>query len=209
MANRTRVKICGLTREQDVDDAVAAGADAIGLVFAPGSPRRLGAGRAAELRRRVPPFVTVVGLFVNESLESMNACIDAVRLDAVQLHGDEDVEVAAALASRTRVIKAFRMSGPEVIARMPPFAPVTGAWLLDAWVPGVAGGTGARFDWELALRAQALGHPVILAGGLKPENAAEAVARVAPYALDVSSGVESSPGIKDPLKVLRFVAAAS
>ncbi len=209
MPNRTRVKICGLTREQDVDDAVSAGADAIGLVFAPGSPRRLGVGRAAELRRRIPPFVTVVGLFVNDSLGSIAACIDAVRLDAVQLHGDETAEFAGALSGRTRVIKAFRMSGPEVLAQMPRYADVTDAWLLDAWVPGVAGGTGARFDWELALRAQSLGRPVILAGGLKPENAAEAVARVDPYALDVSSGVEASPGIKDPVKVLRFVAAAS
>lgn len=209
MPVRTRVKVCGLTREQDVEDAVAAGVDAIGFVFAPGSPRRLGVGRAAELRRRVPPFVTVVGLFVNESVEAMLACVEAVRLDAVQLHGDEPAEVAAALARRTRVIKAFRMSGPDVIAAMPPFAPVTDAWLLDAWVPGVAGGTGARFDWELALRAHALGHPIILAGGLRPENAAEAVARVAPYALDVSSGVEASPGVKDPVKVMRFVAAAS
>lgn len=209
MPNRTRVKVCGLTREQDVDDAVAAGVDAIGLVFAPGSPRRIGVGRAAELRRRVPPFVTVVGLFVNESVEAMLSCVDAVRLDAVQLHGDETPDVAAALAARTRVIKAFRMSGPEMLARMPMFAPVTDAWLLDAWVPGVAGGTGARFDWDLALRARAMGHPVVLAGGLKPENAAEAVARVDPYALDVSSGVESGPGIKDPVKILRFVEAAS
>ena len=125
------------------------------------------------------------------------------------MHGDESPDVAAVMARRTSVIKAFRMSGPEVIAAMPTYAPVTHAWLLDAWVPGVAGGTGARFDWDLAVRAMALGHPVILAGGLKPENAAEAVARVGPYALDVSSGVEASPGIKDSLKVMRFVAAAS
>jgi phosphoribosylanthranilate isomerase len=205
MIHRTRIKICGLTREEDIDAVVAAGADAVGFVFAPGSPRRLTVERAAVLRRRIPPFVTVVGLFVNESAQNILECVDAVRLDAVQLHGEETVEVAGACHLWTRVIKAFRVSGPETLAMLSPFTLVTDAFLLDAWVPGQHGGTGARFDWEIAVRAREFGHPLILAGGLRPENVGEAVTRVRPFALDVSSGVESAPGIKDSAKIRRLI----
>ena len=205
MMHRTRIKICGLTRNEDVDAVVAAGADAVGLVFAPGSPRRLTMEQAVQLRRRIPPFVTVVGLFVNESVQNILRCVESVRLDAVQLHGEESVEVAGACLGRTRVIKAFRVSGPETLELLAPFKSVTDAILLDAWVAGQHGGTGARFDWEIAVRARQLGHPLILAGGLRPENAAEAVMRVRPFALDVSSGVEFAPGIKDASKMVRLM----
>jgi phosphoribosylanthranilate isomerase len=126
-------------------------------------------------------------------------------LDSVQLHGEETVEVAGACHRWTRVIKAFRVSGPETLAMLSPFTSVTDAFLLDAWVPGQHGGTGARFDWEIAVRAREFGHPLILAGGLRPENVREAVSRVRPFALDVSSGVESAPGIKDSAKVRQLI----
>ncbi len=207
MQARTRVKICGLTRAEDVRAAVGAGADAVGFVFVPGTPRAVTAAVAAELRRQVPPFVNVVGLFVDERLEEIRAIAEAVGLDAVQLHGDETPEMAAACRRWTRVIKAFRVRGPETLAGMPAYADAVDAYLLDAFVAGAHGGTGARFDWDLAIQARALEKPLILAGGLKPENAAEAVQRVQPYALDVSSGVESAPGIKDAERIGRFLAA--
>lgn len=207
MQARTRVKICGLTRAEDIRAAVAAGADAVGFVFVPGTPRAVSPVSAAELRRQVPPFVTVVGLFVNESPDRIRATVEAVGLDAVQLHGEETPAMAAACRQWTRVIKAFRVRGTESLSEMPAYAEAVDAYLLDAFVAGAHGGTGARFDWDLAVQARALGKPLILAGGLTPENAAEAVQRVRPYALDVSSGVEASPGIKDTERLGRFLAA--
>ncbi len=203
-----RIKICGITREEDALAAVDAGADALGFVFVPGTPRFIEPGRAAAIVRGLPPFVSRVGLFVNAAPELIEATLAEVGLDTVQLHGDEAPEVGRSLLRRVRVIQAFRVQGPETLHRLPEHRESTHAWLLDAYVPGASGGTGARFDWTLAVQARDLGHPLILAGGLKPENIADAVHQVRPFAVDVSSGVESAPGRKDPEKVRQLIAAA-
>lgn len=207
MAGRTRVKICGLTRIEDVRAAVDAGADAVGFVFVSGTPREVTMEVAALLRRAVPPFVSAVGLFVNADPERVRETVQAARLDVVQLHGEEPPDVAWACGRWARVIKAFRVRGPETLKEMPAYDAVADAYLLDAYVAGAHGGTGARFDWELAKEAKGLGKPLILAGGLKPENAAEAIGQVGPFALDVSSGVESAPGIKDAGRIARLLDA--
>ncbi len=205
----TRVKVCGLTRIEDVQAAVAAGVDAIGFVFVPGTPRCVTVEWAARLRREVPPFVTAVGLFVDVPVETVLSTVEDVRLDAVQLHGSEPPELAAACLKRTRVIKAFRVRGLDTIAGLDRYRDVADAFLLDAFVPGSHGGTGASFDWNLAIGALSAGRPVILAGGLDPGNVGEAVRRVRPFAVDVSSGVESAPGIKNAGRIREFVAAAN
>ncbi|MCE2827497.1 MAG: phosphoribosylanthranilate isomerase [Verrucomicrobium sp.] len=203
-----RIKICGITREEDARAAIEAGADALGFVFVPGTPRFIEPGRAAEITRGLPPFVSRVGLFVDADPGLIRAAIDGARLDTVQLHGEEPPEVGRSLRQRVRVVQAFRVRGPETLERLPHHRDSSDAWLLDAYVPGTSGGTGARFDWSLAIEACRLGHPVILAGGLKPDNIAEAVRQVRPYAVDVSSGVELAPGIKDAQKILRLVGEA-
>ena len=203
-----RIKICGITREEDAWAAIEAGADALGFVFVPGTPRFIEPGRAAAITRSLPPFVSRVGLFVNADPEHIRATVAEARLDTVQLHGDEPPEVGLSLLGSVRVIQAFRVQGPETLQRLPDFRKSADAWLLDAYVPGTAGGTGARFDWNLAVQARELGHPLILAGGLKPENIAEAVRQVRPFAVDVSSGVESSPGRKDAEKIRELIGSA-
>lgn len=204
---RTRVKICGLKRPEDVDAAVAHGADAVGFVFVPGTPRAIDVGLASELRKRVPPFITVVGLFVNAPVGQVLGTVAEAGLDAVQLHGEESVETSAACQRSVRVLKAFRMRGEETLGSLPGYGGAADAFLVDAWVAGAHGGTGARFDWELAVRARALGKPLVLAGGLNPENAGEAIRRVRPFALDVSSGVESAPGVKSAERIRCFLEA--
>ena len=203
-----RIKICGITREEDAWAAIEAGADALGFVFVPGTPRFIEPGRAAAITRSLPPFVSRVGLFVNADPEHIRATVAEARLDTVQLHGDEPPEVGLSLLGLVRVIQAFRVQGPETLQRLPDYRKSADAWLLDAYVPGTAGGTGARFDWNLAVQARELGHPLILAGGLKPENIAEAVRQVRPFAVDVSSGVESSPGQKDAEKIRELIRSA-
>ena len=203
-----RIKICGITREEDAWAAIEAGADALGFVFVPGTPRFIEPGRAAAITRSLPPFVSRVGLFVNADPEHIRATVAEARLDTVQLHGDEPPEVGLSLLGPVRVIQAFRVQGPETLQRLPDYRKSADAWLLDAYVPGTAGGTGARFDWNLAVQARELGHPLILAGGLKPENIAEAVRQVRPFAVDVSSGVESSPGQKDAEKIRKLIGSA-
>ena len=203
-----RIKICGITREEDARAAIDAGADALGFVFVPGTPRFIEPGRAAAIVRGLPPFVSRVGLFVDADPGFIRTTLAEVRLDTVQLHGDESPEVGRDLRGRARVIRAFRVQGPETLDRLPAHRESSDAWLLDAHVPGASGGTGTRFDWNLAVRARELGHPLILAGGLKPENIAEAVRMVRPFAVDVSSGVESAPGRKDPDRIRRLIDAA-
>ncbi len=203
-----RIKICGITREEDAWAAVDAGADALGFVFVPGTPRFIKPERAATITRHLPPFVSCVGLFVNADPALIRAAVTEARLDTVQLHGDESPEVGLLLRGQVRVIQAFRVQGPEILLQLPNYRKSADAWLLDAYVAGAAGGTGARFDWNLAVEARELGHPLILAGGLKPENIADAVRQVRPFAVDVSSGVEISPGRKDSEKVQRLIAAA-
>lgn len=198
---RVRIKICGLTRPEDVAAAVEAGADALGFIFAEGSPRRVSCDRAAELIRGAPPFVSRVGVFVNECLERVQEVAQSCGLDTVQLHGDETPEYCERLAGITR-IRGFRLRGRGQLEEMGRYRSVVEGWLIDSYVAGQAGGTGRVADWSLAREVVELGaRPVILAGGLDATNVAEAIRRVKPFAVDVSSGVEVVPGWKDPGRI--------
>jgi phosphoribosylanthranilate isomerase len=192
------VKICGITRLEDAMAALRMGADALGFVFAE-SPRRMAPDRAREIVRAIPPLIQTVGLFVNEHREEMEEIKRYVGLDVLQLHGDESPEEVAQL--RGRVIKALRVRA-DGVPNEDDFPDVT--LLLDAHAPSARGGTGRSFDWTLATEV-ALRRPVILAGGLTPENVTEAIRVVGPYAVDVSSGVELAPGRKDHDKMARFI----
>ena len=202
-----RVKICGLTNLEDARVAVDAGADALGFIFFPGSPRYVTQASAARVIAQLPPFVSKVGVFVNETFEMIQEIARATGIDTLQLHGDETPELCEALArERFKVVKAFRVKDQHSLGALKNFH--ASAFLLDSYVPGQLGGTGAKFNWDLAIQAAGLGTPIILAGGLVPENIRDAVSKVAPYAVDVSSGVESAPGQKDHAKVRAFIAAA-
>jgi phosphoribosylanthranilate isomerase len=198
-----RVKICGITTVEDALLAVEAGADAIGLVFHEPSPRHVFPEQAAAIVRALPPFVQSIGLFVNADIELVNATADWCRLGLVQLHGDESPEYCGKV--NRRVIKAFRVKDITSLDPLKDYR-VSG-YLLDAWSPAAYGGTGMSFNWEVAKVAEKYS-PIILAGGLTPENVHSAVEIVAPYAVDVSSGVESAPGKKDPDKVREFIRQA-
>lgn len=202
-----RVKICGLTQRDEALGVVAAGADAVGVVFVPGTPRAVTPEQAAAILRELPPLVARVGLFVDATVEDIRTTVQQVGLDTVQLHGEETPEVCREVRRFSRVLKAFRVRGPETVARLSAYGDEVDAFLLDAYVPGVAGGTGATFDWTQAVAAQQFGRPIILAGGLTPGTVAEAVRQVRPFAVDVSSGVERAPGRKDLTKVRELVAA--
>ena len=195
-----RVKICGITNREDALMAVEAGADALGFVFFQGSSRHITPDQAAAIIGQLPPFVQTVGLFVNEELATVNATADHCGLDLVQLHGNETPDFAAAVTRR--IIKAFRVKDATVLDHLADFP--RAASLLDAWSPTAYGGTGTTFNWDIAARAAGQ-RPIILAGGLTPDNVAQAIRAVSPYAVDVSSGVECSPGRKDPELVRRFI----
>lgn len=199
---KTRIKICGLTREEDVDAAVAAGADAIGFVFYPPSPRYVTPVRAAELARRIPPFVDVVGLFVNADPAEVLATCASVPLTLLQFHGDEDAAYCRQF-SRPYLRAARVRPGLDLVEFAGSFPEARGL-LLDAFVEGYGGG-GHVFDWTLI--PPALPGYLILSGGLNADNVAAAIERVRPDAVDVSSGVESGKGIKDHAKIAAFVAA--
>jgi len=198
----TKVKICGITRLPDALAAVEAGADALGFMFYEGSKRNLSPAAAAAIIRALPPFVAKVGVFVNASAETVRAVVAECGLDTLQFHGEETPEFCRQFAP-LKVIKAFRIQDAASLKPLPDFA--VDAWLLDSYVAGQRGGTGERFNWELAAQAKELGRPVILAGGLTPENVADAVQQVWPFGVDVSSGVETAPGQKDAGLVQRFV----
>jgi phosphoribosylanthranilate isomerase len=198
------VKICGITNEADAAAAVAAGADALGFVFHPASPRHVAAAVVSQIVRRLPAPVLAVGVFVNATAEEVRRIAVACGLGAVQLHGEEPPELCAALAP-LKLWKAFRLRDEASLTTLPRY-PVD-AWLLDAYSAKAPGGTGERFDWELAVRAKALGRPIVLAGGLTPDNVAAAVRQVQPWGVDVSSGVEAAPGQKDHARVRAFVQA--
>ena len=197
----TRIKICGITREQDLQAAVAAGADALGFVFYDKSPRNIAPQRASELLRALPPFVTSVGLFVDPLEGMVREVLAQVPLDVLQFHGDESPEFCAQFGRP--YLKAIRVRpGVDLLECAARYADAQGL-LLDAYVDGVQGGTGESFDWALIPRELSL--PVILSGGLQPANVALAVRAVRPYAVDVSSGVEASKGIKDAAKIAAFI----
>lgn len=197
-----RIKVCGLTRVEDVQVAVAAGVDAIGLVFYPDSPRHVSIEQAAALCRHVPPFVTIVGLFVNASRAQVHRVIEAVPLNLLQFHGDETADQCEGFGLPYLRVARVR-PGVDLLEFAAQF-PSARALLLDTWTP-VYGGSGESFDWSLVPAACPL--PVILSGGLSPDNVADAIRQVQPAAVDVSSGVESAKGIKDAAKIRAFVSA--
>jgi phosphoribosylanthranilate isomerase len=197
----SRVKICGITRVQDALAAAHSGADAIGLVFYKPSPRFVSIALAAELARALPPFVSTVGLFVDADAALVREVLAAVSLDVLQFHGDETPEYCEQF--NKPYLKAIRVqAGVDLLQCAADFSSAQGL-LLDAYVAGIPGGTGAVFDWSLI--PQNLPLPVILSGGLDAHNVAAAVQQVRPYAVDVSSGVEVSKGIKDVLKIAAFI----
>ncbi|QPJ65653.1 MAG: phosphoribosylanthranilate isomerase [Candidatus Nitrohelix vancouverensis] len=192
-----KVKICGTTRREDADAAVACGADALGFIFYKKSPRNITQTDARKIISTLPPFVKTVGVFVNETADAVNRAVEFCKLDAVQLHGDESPSYCKKIRARS-VIKAIRVRGLESLSGLDQY-PVA-AFLLDAFSESARGGTGKTFDWPLALKAKKAG-PVILAGGLTPSNVYQAVRQVKPYAVDICSGVEATPGIKDNKKL--------
>lgn len=199
-----KVKICGITSPADALTAVEAGADALGFMFYAPSPRCVNFTTAADIIRELPPFVAKVGVFVNPTEEEVRRAIAECGLDTLQFHGEEPPAFCRLFGMK--VIKAFRIRDAESLLQTQAYSDE--AWLLDSYVAGQLGGTGARFNWDLARDAGKRHRAVLLAGGLTPENAAEAVRQVRPFALDVSSGVESAPGKKDAAKVRAFIATA-
>lgn len=196
-----RSKICGITRVEDALAAAAAGADAIGFVFYEKSPRAVTIEQAQRIVAALPPFLTTVGLFVNAGRDALREVLASVPLDLLQFHGDESQ--ADCEGHNRPYIKALRVrAGDDITAQMAQYPSASGI-LLDTFVEGVPGGTGEAFDW--ALVPHDLPKPVILAGGLSPENVRAAIARVRPYAVDVSGGVEASKGIKDADKIRLFI----
>lgn len=201
MANlQIKVKICGMTQLKDALFAVEQGVDAVGFIFYKKSPRAVTMKTVREIITKLPPLVDTVGVFVNESAERVNKIADYCGLDLVQLHGEESPAFCRKI--HRRVIKAFRVKDLQSIKQLEKF-PVSG-FLLDTFSDDLHGGTGKTFDWNLALPAKKMG-PVILAGGLTPRNILQAVRQVRPYGVDVCSGVEKSPGIKDLEKVRAFL----
>lgn len=202
---RTRIKVCGITRPQDGRAAAQAGADAIGLVFYPPSPRYLSAERAVEIRDALPPFVQTVALFVNPDAAQVAQVLQRVRPAMLQFHGEETPDFCAQFG--VPFIKACRVRpGVDLLEYLRPFSRAA-AWLFDSYVAEY-GGVGESFDWSLlpAAASGRLERPLILSGGLARENVAEAIRRVRPWGVDVSSGVESAKGIKDAAKIAAFIA---
>ncbi len=199
--SRTRIKICGLTRAQDVRAAVDHGADAIGFVFYASSPRAVSIAQAAQLVALLPPFVASVGLFVNATEDDINCVLERVPLQLLQFHGDE-AEADCARFGRPW-IKAARMRAGVDLVEFASFHPGASGVLVDAFVEGYGGG-GKTFDWSLI--PQGFGRPLVLSGGLDADNVVDAVRRIRPWAVDVSSGVESDKGIKDTAKIAAFIA---
>lgn len=197
-----RVKICGITKLEDAKLAAELGADAVGLNFHEQSPRCITPFAAAELIRRLPPFVAAIGVFVNWAEAPVIALCKALRLSAAQLHGDESPQVVGRVSARLPVIKALRQGQGSAGPDFSPFRGVS-AFLLDSALSGQYGGSGMTGNWHAA-RTAAQSHRIILAGGLTPENVGEAIRIVRPYAVDVASGVESRPGKKDPAKLQAF-----
>ena len=198
---RTRVKICGITRPEDGLAAARCGADAIGLVFYAPSPRHVTIEQARAVVRVLPPFVTVVGLFVNAPELEINEVLQQVRLDLLQFHGDETAQQCARFGMP--YLKALRVTPTTNIARAASAYSSAQGLLLDAYVDGVPGGTGQSFDWTLV--PCDLPMPLILAGGLSPLNVKQAIRTARPYGVDVSGGVEASKGIKDAAKMAAFM----
>lgn len=197
---RTRVKICGLTRRQDAEFAIKSGADAIGLVFYQPSPRAVTIAQAAAITAQLPPFVSLVGLFVNASAATVRETLQQVPLSLLQFHGDETSAFCEQFGMP--YIKAVRMQKTADLIEAEKRFPGAAALLLDSYLQDVPGGTGLTFDWSMIT---AVNKPLILAGGLTTENVAAAIRQIAPYAVDVSGGVEESKGLKSNNKISAFM----
>ena len=199
-----KVKICGITSATDGNIAAEAGADMIGLMFYDKSPRHISIATAKEISQAVPPYLMKVGVFVNPDEDLVMRAIGECSLSLLQFHGDETPEFCTQFG--LMCLKAFRIRNAESLDALAKYH--TDAYLLDAYSAEARGGTGEKFNWDLAVEAQKFGKPIFLAGGLTPENVADAVRKVSPFAVDVSSGVESAPGKKDAAKVRAFITAA-
>ena len=201
---QVKVKVCGMTSLKDALVAVEGGADAVGFIFYKKSPRSVTMKTVREIVLELPPFVDTVGVFVDETAEQVNKIADYCNLDIIQLHGNESPTFCKKI--RRKVIKAFRIKDMQSVKKISNFQ-VSG-FLLDTFSENLHGGTGKVFDWNLALPAKKFG-PVIMAGGLTPNNVQQAVRQIRPYGVDVCSGVESEPGIKDHKKVRAFLKNAN
>ena len=200
---KTRVKICGVTNVADALAAAEAGADMIGLMFYEGSPRHVTVAQAVEISRALPPFVLRVGVFVNPAEAFVARALGDCDLSLLQFHGDEESDFCTQFGLMS--VKALRVRDAESLQTLAKFN--TDAFLLDAYSQSGLGGTGEKFNWDLAVAAQKFGKPIFLAGGLTPANVGAAVKQVRPFAVDVSSGVETAPGKKDAAKVREFIQA--
>jgi len=199
---RTRIKVCGITRVEDARIAVELGADAIGLVFYAPSPRNVGLEQARAIIAAIPPFVTIVGLFVDPVPEQVESVLSRCSLGLLQFHGDEAPDICRGFG--LPYIKAAQVKADaDLVQYLSPYDAAQG-WLLDAYHEQLYGGTGEPFDWKLIPRD--LARPVILSGGLTPDNVGTAVRQVRPWAVDVSSGVEAAKGVKDAAKIAAFIA---
>ena len=199
-----RIKICGITNIPDALYAVALGADALGFIFYPKSPRYITPQAVRTIVDALPPFVATVGVVVNESIDTVREILAVSGCDMAQLHGDETPAYIDALARPA--MKCLSIAGPEDLAPLAQFTNAR-AILLDTKVGRQSGGTGIAFDWQIARQAQNYGRPIVLAGGLRPENVAEAIRIAQPQAVDVSSGIEAAPGKKDHQRMREFFAA--
>jgi phosphoribosylanthranilate isomerase len=199
-----KVKICGITNPADAQAAVEAGADILGFVFHSESPRKVTIEAAARIAAGVPPFVLRAGVFVDSGAEVVFQAMQECGLNLLQFHGSEPPDYCLQFGQMS--VKAFRIRDAASLGALEAYH--TDAWLLDAYSPQKPGGTGERFDWDLAVEARKLGRPIFLAGGLTPGTVGEAVRRVRPFGVDVSSGVEAAPGKKDHAKVRDFIQAA-
>ncbi len=199
---RTQVKICGITNLADAEAAANAGADALGFVFYNNSPRFMTISAVAGIFKKAPLRIMRVGVFVNAPKDFVLRAVAECGLSLLQFHGDEPPEFCTQFGVMS--MKAFRILDAETLKELPKYS--TDAWLLDACSAEKPGGTGEKFNWDLALEAQKFGRAIFLAGGLTPENVADAVRRVRPFGVDVSSGVESAPGKKDHQKIRDFIA---
>lgn len=198
-----KIKICGITNPEDAFAAVDYGADALGFVFYPKSPRYVSPEKAREITAHLPPFITTVGVFVNEEPAKIKEIMDSARLRVLQLHGDEAPEACSLWLP---VVKAFRVKDFVDLKPLERYKGLS-AYLIDTYAPSVYGGTGQIFNWDIAVEAKRFGH-IILSGGLTPENVEKAVRWVKPYAIDVSSGVEAEKGKKDLKKMKEFIEKA-
>ena len=198
----TRIKICGITNLDDGLEAIAAGVDALGFVFVPNTPRYITPSQAKLVIKQLPPFITNVGLFVDSEIDEIEDIVNHCKLDAVQLHGNESPEMCSQISLQTKVIKSFHIKKELQVLRNEIENYRVDAYLLDTFIKGKAGGTGQTFDWRIA---EGISQRIILAGGLTPDNIGTAIAQLQPYGVDVSSGVEKSPGKKDTNKIHSFV----